>query len=94
VATAVVFRDCRLTNADDSPASDLVPAVSYVDGSLTLLINAYNPDSGHTANQITLWKIDAKEPAPPKLHYWTVTVNDYGAPPDAAQAGSDFRITT
>jgi hypothetical protein len=64
-ATAVVFRDCRLTNADDSPASDLVPAVSYVDGSFAFLINAYNPDSGHTANQITLWKIDAKEPALP-----------------------------
>ena len=82
-----------LKNADGSPASELVPAISYVDGSFTYLINAYTPGSGKTSNQITLWKIDTEQPTAPKLVYWTVTVSDYGEPTAAEQAGSNTRIT-
>jgi hypothetical protein len=88
------FKIAGLKNADGSPASELVPAVSYEDSSFTYLINAYTPGNGQMANQITLWKIDTEQPTAPKLYYWTLSVNDYGKPPDAEQAGSDVRITT
>jgi hypothetical protein len=82
-----------LKNADGSPARGLVPAVSYLDNSYTYLLNAYDPGT-KLANQVTLWRIDTGNPAAPGLSYWTVSVNNFGNPPNAEQAGSNVGITT
>ena len=83
----------NLTNADGSPARGLVPAISYVDSSITYLLNAYDPGNG-LANQVSMWEIDTEDTANPKLYRATVTVNAYANPPIAEQAGSDVGITT
>jgi uncharacterized protein (TIGR03437 family) len=82
-----------LKNADGSPAHEVVPAVSYVDSPASYLLNTYKPGSG-TENRITVWQIDTTDLSNPKLSGSTMTVDPYGEPPAAAQAGSDVRITT
>jgi hypothetical protein len=81
------------THENGSPATSLVPAVSYVNSTVTYLVSAWNPGQG-TANKLTVWTIDTQNPLVPIINKQTVPVADFSVPPDAQQHGTDILITT
>jgi hypothetical protein len=82
------------THDDGSPAASLVPAVSYVNSTITYLVSAWNPPGEGTANKLSVWTIDTQNPLAPIINKQTVPVADFSVPPDAQQKGTDVLITT
>jgi hypothetical protein len=80
-------------NANGSAATSLVPATSYVDSTITYLVNSYNPGNG-TANELSVWTLDTQDPFAPIFQGQTLVVDNFSVPPDAQQKGTDVLITT
>jgi hypothetical protein len=80
-------------NADGSQASSLVPAISYVNSTVTYLVNAYYPGNG-TANQLSIRPVDTTNPAAPVFGLQTLPVADFSMPPAAEQRGTNTLINT
>jgi hypothetical protein len=70
-----------------------VPATSYVDSTITYLVNSYNPGNG-TANELSVWTLDTQDPFAPIFQGQTLVVDNFSVPPDAQQKGTDVLITT
>jgi hypothetical protein len=89
-----VHTEWSFTHDDGSLAASLVPAVSYVNSTITYLVSAWNPPGEGTANKLSVWTIDTQNPLAPIINKQTVPVADFSVPPDAQQKGTDVLITT
>jgi len=83
----------NFSNADQSPAFALVPAVSYSASPVGYLVNAYDPGKD-TARQLTIWTVDGTNLLAPVLQSQTLPVAAFSVPPNAAQVGTDVQINT
>src|SRR5215471_477056 len=83
----------NFSNADQSPAFALVPAVSCSAGPVGYLVNAYDPGKD-TASQLTIWTVDGTNLSAPVLGSQTLPVAAFSEPPNAEQIGTDIQINT
>jgi hypothetical protein len=83
----------RGSNADQSPAFALVPAVSYSASPVGYLVNAYDPGK-NTASQLTIWSVDGTNLSAPVLGSQTLPVAAFSVPPNAEQVGTDVQVNT
>src|ERR1700752_3792275 len=80
-------------HADGSAAWSVVPALSYVNGTVTYLVSSWYPGQG-TANKLSVWKIDTQNPLAPIIQQvQTVPVADFSEPPDAQQQGTNVLVS-
>jgi hypothetical protein len=81
-------------HADGSPAWSVVPALSYVNSTVTYLVSSWYPGQG-TANNLSVWQIDTQNPIAPIFQpVQTVPVADFSEPPKAQQQGTDVLVST